>query len=97
MRTMAPIRVPHHSATAKQYCPVSSCAAERRDHPVGDRPTRQLSLQPVAIGAVVEGQAGPHGVADGPVRPMKSGNADGGKGPWVKATQEAAKDKEIGR
>jgi hypothetical protein len=30
------------------------CAVERRDHPVGDRPTRQLSLQPVAIGAVVE-------------------------------------------
>lgn len=32
----------------------STCAVERRDHPVGDRPTRQLSLQPVAIGAVVE-------------------------------------------
>jgi hypothetical protein len=32
----------------------SKCAVERRDHPVGDRPTRQLSLQPVAIGAVVE-------------------------------------------
>jgi hypothetical protein len=30
------------------------CAVERRDHPVGDRPTRQLSLQPLAIGAVVE-------------------------------------------
>jgi hypothetical protein len=44
-----------------------------------------------------EGQAGPLGVADGPVRPMKSGNADGGKGPWVKATQDVAKDKEIGR
>ena len=27
---------------------------ERRDFPVGDRPTRQLSLRPVAIGAVVE-------------------------------------------
>ena len=32
----------------------SKCAVKRRDHPVGDRPTRQLSLQPVAIGAVVE-------------------------------------------
>ena len=32
----------------------SKCAVERRDHSVGDRPTRQLSLQPVAIGAVVE-------------------------------------------
>ena len=31
-----------------------TCAVERHDHPVGDRPTRQLSLQPVAIGAVVE-------------------------------------------
>jgi hypothetical protein len=26
----------------------------RRDFPVGDKPTRQLSLRPVAIGAVVE-------------------------------------------
>ena len=34
--------------------PPSSCAVQRRDFPVGDRPTRQLSLQPVAIGAVVE-------------------------------------------
>jgi len=33
---------------------LSLCAVERRDHPVGGRPTRQLSLQPVAIGAVVE-------------------------------------------
>ena len=32
----------------------SKCAVERRDHPVGDRPARQLSLQPGAIGAVVE-------------------------------------------
>jgi hypothetical protein len=30
------------------------CAVERRDSPVGGNPTRQLSLQPVAIGAVVE-------------------------------------------
>jgi len=29
------------------------CAVEARSHS-GDRPTRQLSLQPVAIGAVVE-------------------------------------------
>ena len=27
---------------------------------------------------------------------MKPGNAGGGKGPWFKATQEVAKDKEIG-
>jgi len=32
----------------------STCAVQRRDFPVGDRPTRQLSLRPVAIGAVVE-------------------------------------------
>ena len=32
----------------------SKGAVERRDHPLGDRPTRQLSLQPVAIEAVVE-------------------------------------------
>jgi hypothetical protein len=41
-------------ARRKNKCPSSSCAVGRRDHPVGDRPTRQLSLQPVAIGAVVE-------------------------------------------
>lgn len=34
--------------------PCSTCAVERRDFPVGDKPTRQLSLRPVAIGAVVE-------------------------------------------
>jgi hypothetical protein len=31
----------------------STCSVQRRDFPVGDRPTRQLSLQPVAIGAAV--------------------------------------------
>ena len=30
------------------------CAVKRRDLPVGGSPTRQLSLRPVAIGAVVE-------------------------------------------
>jgi len=30
------------------------CAVERRTLSVGKNPTRQLSLQPVAIGAVVE-------------------------------------------
>jgi len=34
--------------------PGLTCAVERRDLTVGDRPTRQLSLQPVVIGAVVE-------------------------------------------
>jgi hypothetical protein len=43
-----------------------------------------------------EGQAGPLRVAEGPVRPMKPGNAGGGKGPWFKTTQDAAKDQEIG-
>jgi hypothetical protein len=46
------------STRAAQWLPslplLKTCAVERRDHPVGDRPTRQLSLQPVAIGAVVE-------------------------------------------
>ena len=39
---------------AAGYDPSSTCAVQRRDFPVGDRPTRQLSLRPVAIGAVVE-------------------------------------------
>jgi hypothetical protein len=38
------------------------------------------------------GQAGPDGVADGSVAPRKSGDADGGKGPWLKAAQHAAKN-----
>jgi hypothetical protein len=38
----------------RQFDPSSTCAVQRRDFPVGDRPTRQLSLRPVAIGAVVE-------------------------------------------
>ena len=42
---------------------------------------RRVRAQPEAR----EGQAGPGGVAEGPVVPSKSGNADGGKGPWLKA------------
>jgi len=38
----------------EQLDPTLTCAVQRRDFPVGDRPTRQLSLRPVAIGAVVE-------------------------------------------
>ncbi|MGB3904632.1 MAG: hypothetical protein WBB22_06875, partial [Anaerolineae bacterium] len=33
---------------------ISQCAVERRRSLVGAKPTRQLSLQPVAIGAGVE-------------------------------------------
>jgi hypothetical protein len=33
---------------------VMMCAVQRHGLPVGANPTRQLSLQPVAIGAVVE-------------------------------------------
>jgi RNA-directed DNA polymerase len=42
-----------------------------------------------------EGQTGLIGVAEGPVRPMKPGNAGGGKGPWFKATQEVAKNRRL--
>ena len=42
-----------------------------------------------------EGEAGPFGVAEGPVRPWKPGNSGGGKGPWFKATQDAAKDRRL--
>ena len=38
----------------RDHHPTLTCAVQRRDFPVGDRPTRQLSLRPVAIGAVVE-------------------------------------------
>ena len=169
----------------------STCAVRRRDLSVGGRPTRQLSLRPVAIGAVVEvtkrlkpsmeratavapracglqravnaeqapkrvmwrptrplkrgrplslgkrakqapsgstgvlaaarmrreidatreaplggwsvtsqpdareGQAGPGGVAEGLVVPMRPGNSGGGKGPWFKTTQDVAKDRRL--
>jgi hypothetical protein len=33
---------------------ISQCAVKRRRFSVGANPTRQLSLQPVAIGAVVD-------------------------------------------
>jgi retron-type reverse transcriptase len=36
------------------------------------------------------------GVAERPVVPLKPGNAGGGKGPWFKATQQAAKDRKLG-
>ena len=35
--------------------PLYSCAVERCRHPAGANPARQLSLQPVAIGAVEGG------------------------------------------
>jgi hypothetical protein len=49
---MFDLKPPRHTSTLPNES--SLCAVERRDRPVGDRPTRQLSLQPVAIGAVVE-------------------------------------------
>jgi hypothetical protein len=46
-------------------------------NPSGDRALRgQLATR--------ESQAGPFGVAEGPVVPMKPGNAGGGKGPQLK-------------
>jgi hypothetical protein len=33
---------------------ISQCAVKRRRSPMGAKPIRQLSLQPVAIGAVME-------------------------------------------
>ena len=42
-----------------------------------------------------EGQAGPGGVAEGSVVPWKSGNADGGKGPWLKAAQHVVRDRRL--
>jgi len=44
-----------------------------------------------------EGQTGFGGVAEGSVLPMKPGNAGGGKGPWFKATQEAARARKVGQ
>ena len=51
--------------------------------PSGDRGQDQLATR--------ESQAGPYGVAERSVRPMKPGNAGGGKGPQLKGTQEATK------
>ena len=38
-----------------------------------------------------EGQAGPFGVAERPVLPVKPGNAGGGKGPWFKVNVKGAR------
>jgi hypothetical protein len=43
-----------------------------------------------------EGQAGPVGVAEGPVVPGKPGNAGGGKGPWFKVSAGSGESQEIG-
>src|SRR5262249_4363732 len=43
-----------------------------------------------------EGQVRPGGVADGSVVPAKSGNADGGKGPWFRTSVESSDSREIG-
>jgi hypothetical protein len=39
---------------ARRLARIFQCAVERRDLSAGDSPARQLTLQPVAIGAVVE-------------------------------------------
>ena len=49
-------------------------------------------LQP----ATREGQAGPSGVAERPVVPVKSGNADGGKGPQFRDDARRGESREIG-
>jgi RNA-directed DNA polymerase len=41
-------------------------------------------------------RTGRTGVAERPVVPRMPGNAGGGKGPWFKATQQAAKDRKLG-
>jgi hypothetical protein len=56
--------------------------------PSGDRGMDQLATR--------ERKAGPCGMAERLVVPMKPGNSGGGKGPQLKETQEATKDREIG-
>ena len=58
-----------------------------KPHRMADR--RQLETR--------EGQTGFGRVAEGSVVPMKPGNAGGGKGPWFKATQEAARARSMGQ
>ena len=43
-----------------------------------------------------EGQAGRFGVAERLVVPMRSGNADGGKGPQFKMSVRSGEEREIG-
>ena len=43
-----------------------------------------------------EGQAGPVGVAEGPVVPGKPGNAGRGKGPWFRVSAGSGESQEIG-
>lgn len=43
-----------------------------------------------------EGQAGRNGVAERPVIPLKSGNADGGKGPQFEKIVTSGEEREIG-
>ena len=44
-----------------------------------------------------EGWVGRGGVADGLVLPWKSGNSDGGKGPWFKANAGSNKEPRLGQ
>ena len=43
-----------------------------------------------------EGQVGRNGVAERPVVPTKSGNADGGKGPQFEVGVTSGEEREIG-
>ena len=52
-------------------------------NPNGDRKQDQLATR--------ERQAGPYGVAERPVLPLKPGNAGGGKGPQLKGNARSGK------
>jgi hypothetical protein len=56
------------------------------------RSVEACDLQPVAR----EGWAGPFGVTERPIVPVKSGNADGGKGPWFKVNAGRDESRESG-
>ena len=55
-----------------------------REAPSGDRSRDQLATR--------ESQAGPNGVAEGSVLPMKPGNSGGGKGPQLKGNAISNED-----
>jgi len=67
---------------------------KRKTDATREAPSRgQAQDQPEAR----EGQAGRDGVAERPVVPLKSGNADGGKGPQFKTNARSGKGQEIGK
>jgi hypothetical protein len=71
----------------------TACTHRKAD---ATRETPAVVLEVQDQPATRESQAGPYGMAEGPVLPRKPGNAGGGKGPQLEVNATSDEGREIG-